>query len=110
MTGSMEAAISEIERRRKYQEDYNKKHGITPKTVIKPVREKIVQREETAPAYEKTAEYDSGVLESIKAEALTPYDKKKMIKRLEREMKKQAEELHFELAIKIRDKIRELKT
>jgi excinuclease UvrABC helicase subunit UvrB len=49
-------------------------------------------------------------LESIKTDSLTPYDKNKLIKRLEKEMRKQALDLNFELAIKIREKIKEMKT
>jgi len=53
--------------------------------------------------------YNQEILSNIKTESLTPYDKNKLIKRLEREMKRQATELNFELAIKIRDKVKELK-
>ena len=47
-------------------------------------------------------------LKNLKPESLTPYDKKKTIKKLEQEMKRQAEELNFELAIKIREKVKQL--
>ena len=53
-------------------------------------------------------ELNEKILESIDVESMTPYDKKKIVKKLERDMKKQAEEMNFELAIRIRDKIREL--
>jgi len=48
-------------------------------------------------------------LDSIKTEGLTPMEQKKIIKKLEREMKNQANEMNFELAIRIRDKVREMK-
>ncbi len=113
MTGSMSAAIEEIDRRRKYQLAYNKKHKITPQSIIKPVREKIVEATEILElaGVSGTREHDKmrvDYLDKIKPESLTPFDKKKLAKRLEREMKRAAEDLNFELAIKIRDKIREI--
>lgn len=110
MTKSINAAIEEIDRRREYQTEYNKQHGITPKTVFKPIREKIVEREEDTMIYDvPKQDFGHDSLESINTESLTPFDKKKIVKRLEREMRKQAEELNFELAIQIRNKVRELK-
>ena len=58
---------------------------------------------------DRKTEYTSKVLEDIKTESLTPYDKKRTVKKLELEMKRQAEDLNFEFAIKIRDKVNELK-
>ncbi len=111
ITKSIKEAVLEIERRRKYQLDYNKKHQITPKTIYKPIREKII---ENAPldhlGFKLIEENINNNIDSITAESLTPYDKKRLIIRLRREMKKQAEDLNFELAIKIRDKIKELKS
>lgn len=110
VTRSMKAAIEEIDRRREYQLKYNKKHGITPKTIYKPVREKIVEHEEEFLAYDrKQDEFDDTFLKSLNPESMTPYDKQKVAKKLEREMKKQADEMNFEMAIRIRDKVRELK-
>ena len=112
ITGSMKSAIEEIGRRRELQLAYNKKHGITPRTIHKPIRGKIVEAEEEgqlAALEKKTSEFDESVLSGIKTESLTPYDRKKFVKKLEAEMKRQAENLNFELAIKIRDKVRELK-
>jgi excinuclease ABC subunit B len=110
ITGSMETAIEEIRRRRVLQTAYNKKHSITPATIFKPIREKIVEQDELPVMYDKVAEeYSESYLSTIHSESLTPYDRKKIVKRLERDMKKQAEDMNFELAIKIRDKIRELK-
>jgi excinuclease ABC subunit B len=111
MTKSINLSVGEIERRREYQEKYNKEHGITAKTIYKPIREKIVEKEEEFMALDRPkAVYNEEFLEDIHTDSLTPYDKKRMVKKLEKEMKKQADEFNFELAIKIRDKIRELNT
>jgi len=110
MTGSMKEAISEIERRRNYQLDYNRKHNIKPITIYKPIREKIIGKEEAFLFYDKKGIIvDDSFLENIKTDSLTPYDKKKITKRLEKEMRSMADDLNFELAIKIRDKINEIK-
>jgi excinuclease ABC subunit B len=110
VTDSMRYAIDEISRRRITQAAYNKQHGITPKTIFKSIRGKIVEKEAEAPVYERrAAEYDTQILSTIDEKSLTPYDKKRVIKKLEAEMKRQAEDMNFELAIKLRDKIRELK-
>ncbi len=112
VTRSMKQAIDEIERRRAYQSEYNTEHGITPKTVIKPIREKIIEgAEETMIDHleKKNTDIDTSFIDAISPQTMTPYDKKKIIPKLEREMKKQATDLHFELAIRIREKIRELK-
>ncbi len=110
VTGSMKEAISEIDRRRKYQIKYNLRHGITPKTIEKKVREKIAEEEKQGEIWEMREKREMGenYLKNINPESLTPNDKNKIIKRLEREMKRQAEGLNFEEAIKIREKIKEL--
>lgn len=109
-TKSIKAAVSEIDRRREHQKKYNHEHHITPKTIYKPIREKIIETEEAYLVYDRpTTEYTEKYLSEIKTESLTPYDKKKITKRLEKEMKTQAENLNFELAIRIRDKVKELK-
>lgn len=109
ITKSIKNAVSEIERRRKYQLEYNKKHKIDPKTIYKPIRERIIDQEEESLFSDKPrSKYSADYIDSIKPESLTPYDKKKILKNLEREMKKQAGDLNFELAIRIRDKVKEL--
>lgn len=98
-TGSMTSAIEEVERRRKYQLEYNKKHGITPKSVEKIIRERLVKKVD--------------VLEDIKPmlekEVLLPDDREKVIKKLRKEMVAAAKQLDFETAALLRDKIRYLK-
>ena len=106
MTKSINLAVGEINRRRKYQVEYNTKHKITPKTIYKPIREKIIEQEEKSLFYDR--DFDSRYLDEMNIESLTPFDKKKLVKKMEREMKNQAENLNFELAIKIRDKVKEI--
>ncbi len=110
ITRSLQEAISEIERRRHYQLEYNKKHKITPITISKPIRGRIVDSELELEYISKFDPEKESFLDVIKPEALTPYDKKKLVKKLGREMSNQAKELNFEMAIKIRDKIHELKS
>jgi excinuclease ABC subunit B len=107
MTKSINEAVGEINRRREYQVKYNTKHKITPKTIYKPIREKIVNQDEKNLFYDR--DFDTKYLDEINIESLTPFDKKKLIKKMEKEMKNQAENLNFELAIKIREKVKELK-
>lgn len=108
-TDSMTAAIAEINRRRTYQLAYNKKNNITPQTIIKSIRKRIIEKEEDLDELgnSKQSGYDY-LLKGIRKEGLTPYDKKRTIKRLEREMKKAAEEMNFEVAILLREKVKEL--
>ncbi len=110
ITRSIREAIAEIERRRRYQAEYNLKHKIVPKTIYKPIREKIIEQQEEFLMFDKTSRVvDKSFLDDLKSDSMTPYDSKRLIKRLEKEMKAQAEDLNFELAIQIRDKVKELK-
>lgn len=106
MTKSITKAVTEIERRRKYQDAYNKKHGIIPKTIVKPIRSRIIEKEEEELIYDRKVDED--FLEKIDSDSMTPYDRKKVVKKMQSEMKKQAENLNFERAIKIRDAIKKL--
>lgn len=101
MTKSMERAISETNRRRNIQEQYNKEHQITPKTIVKKVRDLI---EATHVAEEKDKYY---IEENH--EEMTVKEIKKLITKLESEMKFAAANLQFERAAELRDKIVELK-
>ena len=98
VTGSMERAIKETERRRKIQTDYNEAHGIVPKTVKKEVRAII----------EITSKEDSAKTEK-KAKKMTKVEKESMIEKLTAEMKAAAAALDFERAAKLRDSIAKLK-
>jgi excinuclease ABC subunit B len=89
MTDSIKDAIAETERRRRIQLDYNEKNGIVPKTIIKPIR----QRE---------------VVELTDSKHVPKAEIPNLIVELDAEMKKAAEELDFERAIAIRDRIKKL--
>ncbi len=96
MTEGMDFAIKETNRRRAIQMAYNEKHNITPKTIIKPIREKVVIKTKN----EKGKE-------ALISNAI---DIEKTIKNLNQEMLKAAKELDFERAMEIRDLIYELKS
>ncbi|MBE3593068.1 MAG: excinuclease ABC subunit UvrB [Thermoanaerobacter sp.] len=100
VTNSMKRAIDETNRRRKVQMEYNKKHGITPKTVIKGVRDVI----EATHVAEKEQKYTRKKVKTYDPEII-----KSTIEQLEKEMKEAAIELQFEKAAKLRDVIFELK-
>ncbi|NGQ95686.1 excinuclease ABC subunit UvrB [Brevibacillus sp. SYP-B805] len=101
ITDSMRAAIQETERRRNIQIAYNEKHGITPQTVKKAVRDVI---EATRVAEEK-ADY----LPHADFKKLSKKDRLQVIERMEEEMKEAARNLLFERAAELRDLILELK-
>lgn len=90
---AMDKAIKETERRRKIQDDYNKEHGIIPKTIIKEIREVI----------SNTADEKVEVKMSAK-------EKRELIVRIENEMKEAAKQLDFERAVELRDILFELKS
>ena len=96
ITGSMARTIEETERRRTIQMAYNKQHGIEPKSIVKGIRDVI---ENTIAAEEEEAFGEEFAKEDILA----------MLKNLETEMFKAAEQLDFERAASIRDQIKEIK-
>ncbi|KXK11876.1 MAG: UvrABC system protein B [Microgenomates bacterium OLB23] len=108
ITRSMKAAIDEVERRRTLQLAYNKEHNITPFSIEKALKEEIVKSEYVDSIGKDKAVHEK--LETISAHALTPYDKKKVRTQLEKEMKYYAENLDFETAILIRDKLQDLQS
>lgn len=96
VTGSMERAIMETERRRTLQIAFNEEHGITPETIKKDVRNVLeITSKSTA--------------ESVDGKKLSAAEKKKLIEKLTAEMKNAAKMLEFEHAAYLRDKINELK-
>ncbi|MCW8965619.1 MAG: helicase-related protein, partial [Candidatus Pacearchaeota archaeon] len=90
ITESIKTAVSETERRRKIQIEYNKKHGIEPKTIVKPIKEKEIEVKDVKHIPKKEIP--------------------NMLIELDADMKEAAENLEFEKAIMIRDKIKRLES
>ena len=101
ITNSMEIAINETKRRRTIQEEYNEKHGITPKTIQKEIRDVIraTHAAEDQEVYNPASQY----------EKLSKKEREKVIKEMEKEMKEAAKALNFERAAELRDLVLELK-
>ena len=97
ITESMEYAINETERRRKYQEEYNRKHSIIPKSITKEIRGRLVEDTES----NKEAD--------IEVEKMDEQKKKLLIKELETKMLIASDNLQFEKAAELRDTIKEIK-
>ena len=95
----MEKAIAETERRRAVQLAYNEKHGITPKTIKKEVRDPIALGK---------AEDTPEVRTETPKKRLSPKEREKTIERLRAEMRDAAKRLEFERAAYLRDRIRQL--
>lgn len=94
ITGSMQRAIDETNRRREVQAEYNRVHGIVPKTIIKDIR---------APLEIYVADNPDA-----KDKKVTGADKKRLIEKLTADMKRAAKELDFETAAALRDRIKRL--
>ena len=111
VTHSMEVAINETARRRAIQDAYNKAHGITPKTVIKDVRDviEIGAKEEDTRHKRKGTGIDAVEDKSPKRK-MSAKDREALIEKLTREMKQAARELEFEKAAFIRDEIARIKS
>jgi len=107
ITGSMQRAIQETERRREKQIQHNEAHGITPKTIVKAVADIM----EGAYAAQKgqPARYAKVAEETIEYAALTPIQLEKKLKGLEEQMYQHAQNLEFEEAAKLRDQIEHIR-
>lgn len=108
ITGAMDSAIRETERRRKIQNEYNIRNGITPKTIIKPVRDIIdvgaASKDDGKNSVSKSTERTESSKPSTEAE------REREIKTLTEKMKDASKRLEFELAAKYRDKIAQLRS
>jgi excinuclease ABC subunit B len=102
MTDSMREAINETDRRRALQDTYNKEHKITPQTVVREVKKSISSlQQRIADASKMSKKGKNKKPKDVKAVEL-------VIRQLEEEMRLAAENLYFEKAIEIRDKLLEL--
>lgn len=114
VTKSMQAAIDEVTRRRAIQLEYNAKHHITPVSISKPLREKMVENtEEPVIAMDprqvlKGKITDTSDVDISKTKQLTPDDRTKLVKIMTKQMNSAAKAMEFELAARIRDRIREV--
>lgn len=97
---AMEQAIKEVNRRRLIQIKYNEDHGITPKTIIKSIRPRIIEANAKNMIITPLLE--------IEPSSLTPNQRKAHISKLKKEMRTYATDMDFESAIKLRDKIKEI--
>ena len=100
VTSSMKTAITETERRRRIQTEYNISNGITPKTIVKSIRDVI--------EIGKTAD-DGGKTKKEKPKKMSAKERENTIEALTRQMKQAAKNLEFEQAAYLRDRIAELR-
>ncbi|MDH5533019.1 MAG: excinuclease ABC subunit UvrB [Candidatus Pacebacteria bacterium] len=123
ITKSMDLAINETKRRREAQIKYNELHGITPTTIDKPIRERMIKKTQGDERKEGRGKKNNNLGFEIKkkksnlpeflkvnVDYLTPFDKKDLIKKLKTEMRIAATNLNFELAAQIRDKVKEIES
>lgn len=118
ITPSMRLALDETSRRRSIQVKYNQEHGQKPRGISKPIRDKMIEADDSDQA-ENAQEPEQGLkirlskkelidLSKIHPQALTPADKNKLVIKLTKRMKKAAADLDFELATILRDTITRL--
>ena len=105
VTNSMQKAISEVNRRRKVQKQYNKTNGITPSGISKPIRDKLIERTKK----DENLKQKTEIMIREDFDQLLPNEKVKYIKELTKKMKTAARELNFEEASFLRDKITSIK-
>ncbi len=110
ISNSMKIAMEETNRRREVQNKYNLEHNITPQTIIKPVREKLLNRQQIVetPRIKELSDHGWSEIEDINPESLTPQKKKLLVSKLKKMMTKAANDWNFELAARYRDTIRKL--
>jgi len=108
ITDSMQRAISETERRRRIQTEYNRQHGITPKGIQKAVKD-ILETATTPVSTKNIAERYRRAEQAAKYAELTPQQLAKTMNKLEKQMFAHAQNLEFEEAAKLRDDIQHIR-
>lgn len=118
VTNSMQRAMEEVERRREIQQEYNRLNGIVPQTIQKPIREQMIVRvkDEAGEGYSTErrrtkvalSKGESVALDDIHPESLTPQEKQRYLRSLNRQMNAAAKVMDFELAAAIRDTIQKI--
>lgn len=107
ITGSMQRAIDEVDRRRDIQAKYNKENDITPQQITKPIRNKLIDEEIEETSDQRNAKHKQpSELDYVQ---MPPDEREKEIKKMEENMRYAAEILNFEEAARLRDIIRKLK-
>jgi len=107
ITGSMQRAIDETDRRRKRQVKYNEEHGITPKTIVKAVKDIMDDARSLSP--KDRAEVLKVAEQASQYQHMTPRELGKSIAEMEKQMIRHAEMLEFEEAAEMRDQIKKIK-
>ncbi|MBI5621111.1 excinuclease ABC subunit UvrB [Candidatus Gottesmanbacteria bacterium] len=103
ITDSMKAAIEEVKRRRTVQLAYNKAGGITPTSITKPIRDRLVEK-----AKEEVVKPLIAQAAQAELDRMTPQDKKKLIVSLTKAMRRASRDLDFESAARLRDTIEQI--
>jgi excinuclease ABC subunit B len=114
MTRSMQAAIDETDRRRSKQVEYNELHGITPKSVLRPITDVLEGARSEAAEKEARGKGGKGrggrvAEDAVDYRTLEPAQIAKRLQALEQKMYQHARDLEFEAAAHVRDQIRQLK-
>jgi excinuclease ABC subunit B len=107
ITGSMDRALKEMDRRRSIQEAYNLEHGITPRSIVKSLEQVRLSTYVADARTEKVAPIEAGSL--VRQDLHDPAQRAAAIKALEQQMREAAANLEFELAALLRDQVNDLK-
>jgi excinuclease ABC subunit B len=106
ITKSIKAAVDEVKRRRDIQIAYNLKHNITPQSIHKPVRARLIEFTDST----DTLLPEGDEISESELARLTPFDRSKLVTKLKQEMRGASRDLRFEEAAKIRDLISRVQT
>jgi excinuclease ABC subunit B len=123
LTASMQKAIGETQRRRVVQQAYNETHGLSPQTISKPIRDRMIEKTEEEKSGTKSkpknkqksivlhfSKKDSLELDTLDPQSLTPAQIQQLLPKLKRQMRVAADSMDFELAAIIRDTIKTLES